>query len=299
MPNTETIEDFYKKKIGWIPEGVRNDIGHFNIFKIGPCAEGRPVSVPYKRRDFYKVMLIKGENIAFHTDNPFEIKKQALTFSNPHIPYKWERLDKISSGVYCIFNQNFFHQFGNLAQYAVFQADGTHVFELTDEQEQKVQAIYDRMFEEIESEYVYKHDILRSLVLELIHIAIKMQPAATQQKHQLNASERIASLFIELLERQFPIDETNLSISLRSASDYASQLNVHVNHLNRALKEITGKTTSQIIAERILKEAKILLKHSTWSVSEIGYALGFLEVAHFNNFFKKNSSLTPLKFRNV
>ena len=74
---------------------------------------------------------------------------------------------------------------------------------------------------------------------------------------------------------------------------------MHVNHLNRAVKETTDKTTSQLIAERILQEAKILLKHSNWGVSEVAYALDFTEVTHFNNFFKKHVELSPLKFRNV
>jgi AraC family transcriptional activator of pobA len=46
------------------------------------------------------------------------------------------------------------------------------------------------------------------------------------------------------------------NISLRYASDFAEKLNVHVNHLNRAIKETTYKTTSQIIAERIFKRSK-------------------------------------------
>lgn len=104
---------------------------------------------------------------------------------------------------------------------------------------------------------------------------------------------------MELLERQFPVDEQHTAVTLRTASDFARQLNVHVNHLNRAVKEITEKTTSQLIAERIVQEAKILLKHSAWTVSEIAYALGFTEVTHFNNFFKKHVSLSPLKFRAV
>jgi AraC-like DNA-binding protein len=74
---------------------------------------------------------------------------------------------------------------------------------------------------------------------------------------------------------------------------------VHVNHLNRSVKDTTEKTTSQIIAERILQESKILLKHCTWTVSEIVYALGFTEVTHFNNFFKKHTATSPLKLRNV
>jgi AraC family transcriptional regulator, transcriptional activator of pobA len=102
-----------------------------------------------------------------------------------------------------------------------------------------------------------------------------------------------------LLERQFPIDDNHRRINLRSASDFANQLNVHVNHLNHALRETMQKTTTQIIADRILQESKILLKHSTWNVSEIAFSLGFTEVTHFNNFFKKHTKLSPLKFRNV
>jgi len=154
------------------------------------------------------------------------------------------------------------------------------------------------MFEEIDSDYMYKYDVLRNLFFELLHFALKL-PAAKFEKPQINASQRISSMFLELLERQFPIDEDHETLDLRSASDFAKQLNVHVNHLNRAVKETTDKTTSQIIGERILRESKILLKHSAWNVSEIAYALGFTETTHFNNFFKKHVELSPLKFRNI
>lgn len=127
---------------------------------------------------------------------------------------------------------------------------------------------------------------------------MKMQPSKSLDKHPLNASQRIATLFLELLERQFPIDENHPNIGLRSASDFANQLNVHVNHLNRAVKEITQKTTTQIIAERVLQEAKIMLKHSNWNISEIAYSLDFKEVTHFDNFFKKFTAMSPMAFRN-
>ena len=133
----------------------------------------------------------------------------------------------------------------------------------------------------------------------MIHFALKLQPSEKSDKKPVNASQRISTLFLELLERQFPIDENHQAVCIRSASEYAQQLNVHVNHLNRAVKDTTDKTTSQIIAERVLQEAKILLKHSPWNVSEIGYALGFTEVTHFNNFFKKHVQLSPLKFRGI
>jgi AraC family transcriptional activator of pobA len=296
MEKIETIEEFYKRKFDWMPDNLKNEIGHFNVFSLEPFVGDKAQPVPYKRRDYYKIMLVIGNSKVHYADKVIEVKKQALSFSNPQIPYKWEHLDNARSGSFCIFNQHFFHQYGNLNQYSVFQPNGTHIFELTDDQVEKLAAIYERMFEEINSDYIHKYDVLRNLVFELLHFAMRIQPTSNYDKQQINASKRISMLFLELLERQFPVDDTHQRITLRSASEFANQLNIHVNHLNRAIKETTQKTTSQVIAERILQESKILLKHSNWSVAEIAYALGFTEVTHFNNFFKKHVQLSPLKF---
>jgi AraC-like DNA-binding protein len=153
------------------------------------------------------------------------------------------------------------------------------------------------MFEEINSEYEHKYDVLRNLVFDLLHFALKSQPSHSLKKSDLNASQRISALFLELLERQFPIEESHPMVKFRTPSDFAEQLNVHVNHLNKALKEVALKSTSKLIAERILQEAKVMLKHSHANVSEIAYALGFKEVTHFNNFFKKHTGMSPSAFR--
>ena len=298
MGNIESLEEFYKRKFTWIPDNVKSGMGHFNIFKLEPYVEGKPTVIPFKRRDFYKITLVVGNSKVYYADKEVEVKKQALAFSNPQIPYKWEHLDNIREGYFCIFNTHFFQQFGNLNQYEVFQPNGTHIFELTDDQLKEASSIFTRMSEEINSSYQHKYDVLRTCVFELLHYAMKMLPNTTLEKPVVNASQRIAALFLELLERQFPIDENHSVLNLRTASDFAEQLNVHVNHLNRAIKETTGKTTSLLIAERIVQEAKILLKQSAWSISEIAYTLGFLEVTHFSNFFKKLLSVSPSKFRN-
>jgi AraC family transcriptional regulator, transcriptional activator of pobA len=302
MEKAESIEEFYKRKFDWIPENIKNEIGHFNVFNHEPIEVGKSKPIPYKRRDFYKIMFVVGDVNMNYADRVIHVKKQALFFSNPQIPYNCDNLERISEGSYCIFNQHFFHtgvvpQIGDLNQYSVFQPTGNHVFELTDEQVEKIKAIYDKMFEEIESDYIHKYDVLRNLVSELMHFGMKINPVTQFDNKVTNASQRISTLFLELLERQFPIDENHPSIHLRSASDFANQLNIHVNHLNKAIKETTLKTTTEIIAERILQEAKIMLKHSQWNVAEIAYALCFTEVTHFNNFFKKHTQMSPLKFR--
>jgi len=297
--STESLEEFYKRKFEWIPENLRNEIGHFNLFKIEPLNGGKPKPVPYKKRDYFKIMFTEGESKVLYADQVVDVKGYALTFSNPQIPYKWDCLDGIKRGVYCIFNQEFFTQFGNINQYSVFQPGSSHIFELDQEQAKQVLQIYERMFEEITSDYIHKYDVLRTLVFELIHFAMKTEPSAQYRKGQMDANQRISMLFMELLERQFPIDESHDKIELRSASEYAEKLAVHVNHLNRAVKATTGKTTSQLIAERVVRESKILLKQSIWNVSEIAYSLGFNEVTHFNNFFKKHIGTSPTKFKSA
>ena len=86
---------------------------------------------------------------------------------------------------------------------------------------------------------------------------------------------------------------------LKTANDFAEQLAVHPNHLNKVLKETTGNTTTEIIHSRMVEEAKLLLNGSDWNISEIAFSLGFEEVAHFSNFFKKHTDRSTLKFRST
>jgi len=72
---------------------------------------------------------------------------------------------------------------------------------------------------------------------------------------------------------------------------------VQVNHLNKAVKQVTGKPTSAHIAARIVDEAKALLLHTDWSVASIAHCLGFEYPTYFQNFFKKHTGSTPLSLR--
>ncbi|WP_317194628.1 helix-turn-helix domain-containing protein [Algoriphagus lutimaris] len=168
------------------------------------------------------------------------------------ISYKWDNNHVSLEGIYCIFNPHFFAGFGNIQKYEIFHPNGVHVFELTDEEVEQVFQIFEQMNEEFQSEYKYKFDRIRNLILELVHFAMKPQPAELQITKKGSASLRIASLFLELLERQFPIDDSHSTLRLRTPSQFADHLNIHVNHLNRSLKEMTQKSTSQLIADRIL-----------------------------------------------
>ena len=146
------------------------------------------------------------------------------------------------------------------------------------------------------SSYAHKFDLLRSYVQIIIHEALKDQAPAPSPGVG-SSSARLSDSFLQLLESQFPIASPRHPIRLRNANEFAGQLAVHTNHLNRALKESTGKTTTELISERLIREAKALLLHSNWNITEIGYGLGFDHASNFNIFFKKGSGQTPNQFR--
>lgn len=110
-------------------------------------------------------------------------------------------------------------------------------------------------------------------------------------------SRRISKAFLELLESQFPIKDLRAVLKSRTPSDFAQQLNIHVNHLNRAVKSVHHKPISVLIREKILSESMRLLEHTDWNISEIAYVLGFTEVTHFNNFFRSHTATNPSQFR--
>jgi AraC family transcriptional activator of pobA len=298
---TTSLEEFYKETSSLIPEGINKEIGHFNVFKLDELLARKKdkMVMPYNRRSYYKISMISGRNRAEYADKVIDIEKNCLLFATPKIPYNWLPQDENQSGNFCIFTPDFLVQNKSgiqLEQLPIYQPGGYPVFQLTDEEAEDIAFIFKKMHKELSSDYAYKYDLLRNYVLELVHYGQKLQPAtALYPSH--TASARVSSLFIELLERQFPIESPHQKIGLRTAKDYAERLAVHVNHLNKVLKEHTGKTTTDIISGRVLQEAKILLKQTDWNISEIAYCLGFEEVAHFSNFFRKQTALTPVAFR--
>jgi AraC family transcriptional regulator, transcriptional activator of pobA len=80
-------------------------------------------------------------------------------------------------------------------------------------------------------------------------------------------------------------------------NDYADKLAVTSDYLNKTVKSITGKSAKEHIQSKLVIEAKRSLLFTSQTGKELGYSLGFDESAHFNNFFKKNTGITPSEFR--
>jgi len=305
-----TIAEFYetasatsKKSIeALLPHGINKEIGHFNVFHLQDMvAKEDPVLMPYGQRAFYKIGMVRGKNTVEYADKVIHIEDNALVFGTPKIPYNWIAENMDQPGCFCIFTDDFLVPSKSgvvLDDLPIFRPSGYPVFKLSDHDAGELALMFDKMFKTIASNYLYKYDLLRNLVLEMIHYGQQLQPITAYNEKHLSAS-RVSSLFIELLERQFPIASPRQRVGLRTARDYADRLSVNANYLNKILKENTGKTTTEHITARLIQEAKILLRQTDWNVSEIAYGLGFEQLSHFSNFFKKQTSLSPMEIRSA
>ena len=270
----------------------------FNVFQIE--SDGAATR-SYSRKDFYKICLTTGKSIIHYADRSFEMDGTILFFGNPHIPYSWETISRTYKGYTVLFSDEFLKlsdRSESLQQSPLFKIGGTPVLKISEPQREYLNTVFLKMMEEQKTDYTYKDDLIRNCINLIIHEALKLQPSDNYDK-QKNASLRITAVFLELLERQFPIESADRPLQLKTAQDYAKNLNMHVNYLNRAVKEVTGKPTTAHITERVVSEAKALLQHTNWAIAEIAYALGFEYPTYFNNYFKRMTGTNPKSLRTL
>ena len=105
----------------------------------------------------------------------------------------------------------------------------------------------------------------------------------------IESGNRILGAFRQLLNKKYA--------TAHRVSDYAGEMAVTSDYLNKTVKNLTGKSAKDHIQSKLITEAKRSLLFSTISNKELSFELGFEEPSHFNNFFKKCTGQTPSGFR--
>ena len=289
---TTTASSKIQKKI---PDDLK--VKGFRVHELNESFGG---TVAHGRRDYFKVGLVTGAMTVYSGDQRSELKGTALFFANPRVDHTITVHSGKITGYACMFTEHFITGKEGLAvlkQSPLYQNNDPPMIALNAEQAAFIAGVFRKMIAVHADNYHFKDEVIKHCLELVIHEALRIQPSQNAKSFK-NAATRITHLFMDLLERQFPVERTGDTVLLRTAQDFAQHLSVHVNYLNRAVKEITGKPTSVHIAERIAAEAKALLQHTDWSVADIAYTLGFEYPSYFNNYFKRVTGKIPKMFRN-
>jgi AraC-like DNA-binding protein len=154
--------------------------------------------------------------------------------------------------------------------------------------EEDMKEIVLKMIKEFENQYSNKMELLK----RYFKIFLTYLTRASEQNFQSIEQSReveLAKKFMELLDKNFKENKV--------VAEYAAQLLVTPNYLNRIVKKITGFSAGHQIRQRVVLEAKRMGHYSVAGMKEIAYNLGFLDSAHFSKFFKTFGGLNFTEFK--
>lgn len=146
----------------------------------------------------------------------------------------------------------------------------------------------------IESEWAQpdafqQHDVLRHLLSVLIVRLERIYQNALSTNQHEREEYRVYQHFMSLLDDRFT--------RYHDVQHYATTLQITPVRLSRLLGRIMGRSTKQMIDERIVLEAKRFLHYTDLSITEIAAALGYSDQFHFSKTFKRLTGLAPQAFR--
>ncbi|MFZ2103222.1 MAG: helix-turn-helix domain-containing protein [Oricola sp.] len=144
-------------------------------------------------------------------------------------------------------------------------------------------------------EFVWSAPGRRSAIMaQLLRILVCLLRLRSEEQSRLleaggDRDYELFSRYRELLEGRFR--------SEKALDTYARDLGVSLPRLNGACKAKTGKTSSELLYERVIIEAKRYLIYTEMTVAEIGHAIGFDDPAYFSRFFSKRVGMAPGSYR--
>lgn len=165
--------------------------GNIAVFRLEDVCQPHTAQMT-QRRDFYSIGLIRGSDHYHHADN-MVLAGTTLVFFNPHTSYTWGSLPVDRKGFCCMFSMPFFtvQMEEKIKALPMFKTGGQPVQYLTGAQEKIVTDIFVHMLEEISSDYMYKYDLLRNYISQLLHLAMKVQLNSGAEPKGSNGSNNV------------------------------------------------------------------------------------------------------------
>jgi AraC family transcriptional regulator, transcriptional activator of pobA len=274
----------------------RNTNDRSALFQVEIFDANRHFQVSYPHRhDFYEVLYLSNGS-GFHIiDNEcYKILPPCIFFMSPGQTHKLELSNDVEGYIF-LFTSEFYilqHQNKNrLLEFPFFfsiEQKNPPLFLKSEKDIFFLESLFIRGCYEIAKENKCSEELVRS-ILDLILLTCDQLYPDHFRTLTLNKGHILVKKLFYLIEENY---QNNLRVN-----DYANMLAITPNHLTQIVKQVTGKTTIELLQEKLNVEVKRLLMHTNMTVSEISELMKFPDQSYFTKYFKKVSGLTPLQFR--
>ncbi|WP_165822277.1 AraC family transcriptional regulator [Hymenobacter edaphi] len=252
-----------------------------------------PLDRPY-RGDYYKISLcLRGRaelkvNLASYTVTP-----GCLVLATPDVIKEWGYLSDDYETLSVFFTREFITT-NNAAtgKLRFFVSPVAHVLLLLPEEAAGIAASFRFLQQKYHTPHPERDNILKSILNSLLYeIGDLYCPAAAPRPTGATRGQVLATQFRQLVQAHYR--------SARSVSQYAAMLCVTPKHLTALVKQATGRTASDWIADAVVLEAKALLQTPALPIQQVAASLQFADQFAFSRFFKKSTGLSPTAYRQV
>lgn len=161
----------------------------------------------------------------------------------------------------------------------------------------KVEEIYLLIYRAYNSEGHYKYSIISNLLAILLYYIKEYFWEDYNPLYDGNRKSQIVKSFKQMLEKHYRDLGSSKVDTIYRVQDYAHAQQLNPSYLSTVIKTKTGKSIQSWIADKTTLLAKSMLQNSEASIKEITYKLGFSETAHFSNYFKKQTGISPTMYR--
>jgi AraC-like DNA-binding protein len=162
------------------------------------------------------------------------------------------------------------------------------VMRIGEEVAREIGELAGKMLNEYNNHFLLRSEMLRRYA-KIFFIHVRRQLGAAPVEAGPKRYPALVQKFIALLEKHFR--------EKKMVTDYAGQLSVSPNYLNKTVKTTLGYPASYLIRQRIVLEAKRKALYSDANMKEVAYSLGFEDIAHFSKFFKNTAGVNFTDFR--
>ena len=262
----------------------------FNIRDVGDLLAGKKMVQKLHRHDFFFILALQNGRGSHEIDFiPHKVYNNSVSFMRPGQVHQLQ-LEAGCTGYLMEFNSAFYHPKGKFSAQRLRKASNKHFCQINSSRFEKLYTILKNIYQEyIGKEEGYLDVIKANLDIFLIEFI-------RQSMNSESSSKNTSPYILERLEEFLELLEIHITTH-KQVSHYTTLMNLSTYQLNEITKATIGKTSSALINEHIILEAKRNLLATANQIKDIADQLGYEDVSYFIRFFKKHTGYSPEVFR--